>query len=220
MADQEQAPNTQTAADQQPDQQVASGQPTTPATTFSQADIDRIVKDRLEREKAKYADYETLKQAAAKLAELQAAQMSEDEKRSAKLKELEERASALEKERDNALQQANDRLIRSAFVSEASKAGAEHPDDAYMLADKASVSIGENGEVLGVAEAVKALVTAGRLPMRKSQQMAPNTNGAASGAPPSTLPVLTQEQEAAAKRMGIKPEVYAKRLAETQNTRR
>lgn len=32
-----------------------------PSQTFTQADVDRIVKERVQREKAKYADYEELK---------------------------------------------------------------------------------------------------------------------------------------------------------------
>lgn len=32
-----------------------------PAETFTQADVDRIVKERVQRERAKYADYEDLK---------------------------------------------------------------------------------------------------------------------------------------------------------------
>lgn len=38
---------------------------TPPASTFTQADVDRIVADRLTREKAKYSDYEQLKERAA-----------------------------------------------------------------------------------------------------------------------------------------------------------
>ena len=43
-----------------------NGQPSTttnpePAQTFTQADVDRIVKERVQREKAKYADYDDLK---------------------------------------------------------------------------------------------------------------------------------------------------------------
>lgn len=48
------APNTPPAAPQAPQ----------PGTTFTQADLDRIVTERLNREKAKYADYDTLKQRA------------------------------------------------------------------------------------------------------------------------------------------------------------
>lgn len=48
--------------------------------TFTQADIDRIVADRLARERSKYADYDELKAKAAKLDELEAANKSEADK--------------------------------------------------------------------------------------------------------------------------------------------
>lgn len=219
MPEQIDTQTTSTATDQQPDSTVTTGGQA-PAATFTQADIDRIVKDRLDRERGKFADYETLKQAAAKLAQLEAERMSEEEKRTAKLKEAEDRAASLERERDEALKKASEQLVRSAFVAEAAKAGAEHPADAYMLADKAGVSVSEGGDVLGVAEAVKALVTAGRLPVRKTQPVAGNINGAASGSTGTNLPALTPEQEAVAKKLGVSPEKYAQRLAETQKTRR
>lgn len=220
MAEKQDATTTPTAADQQPAPAADGQQTTQPTATFTQADIDRIVKDRLERERAKFNDYDTLKQAKAELDTLKAAQMSEDEKRAARITELEQLAVVAQHERDEALKTANNRLIRSAFIAEAAKAGAEHPEDAYRLADTETVTISETGEVTGVTEAVAALVKAGRLPMRKVQGQAPNLDGGAAGATGNTLPVLTAEQEAVAKRMGVKPEVYAARLMETNNLRR
>lgn len=220
MTDKQDATTTPTAAEQQPAPAADGQQTTQPTVTFTQADIDRIVKDRIERERAKFADHETLKAAKAELDALKAAQMSEDEKRAARITELEQLAAVAQHERDEALKKANDRLIRSAFIAEAARAGAEHPEDAYRLADTDTVTISEAGEVSGVAEAVKALVQAGRLPMRKVQGQAPNLDGGAAGATGSTLPVLTAEQELIAKKMGLKPEVYAQRLAETNKLRR
>ena len=48
--------------------------------TFTQAELDRIVSDRLRREASKYADYEELKAQADKLAEYEAANKSEVDK--------------------------------------------------------------------------------------------------------------------------------------------
>lgn len=48
--------------------------------TFTQAELDRIVQDRLAKEKAKYADYDELKAKAAKLDEVQAASKTDLEK--------------------------------------------------------------------------------------------------------------------------------------------
>jgi hypothetical protein len=48
--------------------------------TFTQADLDRIVADRLGRERGKYGDYEQLKSAAAELEKIKEAQASEAER--------------------------------------------------------------------------------------------------------------------------------------------
>ena len=53
---------------------------TSSETVFTQADIDRAVKDRLARERKKYADYNDLKSKADKLAELEQSQLSEKER--------------------------------------------------------------------------------------------------------------------------------------------
>lgn len=51
-----------------------------PDKTFTQSDVDRLVKDRLDRERKKYADYEDLKKAKDELDELKRGGMSELEK--------------------------------------------------------------------------------------------------------------------------------------------
>jgi hypothetical protein len=61
------------------------------AKTFTQADVDRIVRDRLERERAKYADYDDLKAKAAE-ADKSKSQLDRIE---AKLAESEKRADQL-----------------------------------------------------------------------------------------------------------------------------
>lgn len=48
--------------------------------TFTQADLDRIVSDRLSRERSKYSDYEQVKAKASELDELKESQASETEK--------------------------------------------------------------------------------------------------------------------------------------------
>jgi hypothetical protein len=52
----------------------------TSTKTFTQADIDRIVAERVTREQKKYADYADLKKAAAKLAKIEDDQKTEVEK--------------------------------------------------------------------------------------------------------------------------------------------
>lgn len=57
--------------------------------TFSQADVDRILADRLKREREKYADYDDLKKSKEELDVLKTAQMTEQEKAQARIAELE-----------------------------------------------------------------------------------------------------------------------------------
>ena len=64
--------------------------------TFTQAELDQLIKDRLERERKKYAGFDDLKAKAAKLDALEAAKKTDEEKALARLKELE--ATIAEKE--------------------------------------------------------------------------------------------------------------------------
>lgn len=54
------------SSDAQSGKSSSEAQGETPSGAFTQADVDRIVNDRLQRERAKYADYEDLKASAAK----------------------------------------------------------------------------------------------------------------------------------------------------------
>ena len=72
--------------------------PVTTPKTFTQADVDSIVTTRLAREKEKYADYDTLKAAAAKLAELEKANLTEAERLKAEISAATQRAEAAELE--------------------------------------------------------------------------------------------------------------------------
>ncbi|MCR5336501.1 MAG: DUF4355 domain-containing protein [Synergistes sp.] len=71
--------------------------------TFSQADVDRMIADRLSREQKKYADYEDLKKAKEELDSLKEGQKSElekanaaREKAEAKVKEFEAKVKLME----------------------------------------------------------------------------------------------------------------------------
>ena len=70
-----------------------------PDRTFSQAEVDAIVRERLTRDRVKYADYDALREKAAKLDELEEASKTE-------LQKAQDRAAALDKELKE-LQQAN-----------------------------------------------------------------------------------------------------------------
>lgn len=62
----------------------------------SQEEFDRRIAARIARERAKYADYDNLKTAAEKLAEIEAANQTEAEKAQARLEAAERRAAELE----------------------------------------------------------------------------------------------------------------------------
>lgn len=62
----------------------------------SQEDLNKIIEARLARERAKFADYQELKTAAERLAEIEAANKSEAEKTAERLAAAEKRAAELE----------------------------------------------------------------------------------------------------------------------------
>lgn len=79
--------------------------------TFTQAELDAIVSDRLKRDRAKYADYDSLKEKAAQFDKIEEANKSE-------LQKATERADALQTELD-AIKSANAiRDIRSKVAEE------------------------------------------------------------------------------------------------------
>ena len=172
--------------------------------TFTQADLDRIIKERMARERNKYADYADLKAQAEKWAEHEAAQQSELEK-------AQTRAEKAEAERAKAIEEANARLMRAAFMAEAAKVGAAHPEDAFMLADLSEVSISDDGAVSGAEEAVTALVEAGRLVL-SGKPRAPGLDGGAGSGQRSTgdQVALSEAELKQAQKLGVTPEEYAK----------
>jgi hypothetical protein len=141
MADE---PNT----DQAPQQEPTAGTQPAAEPKFTQADIDRAVKERLERERKKYADYDDLKTKAHKLDEIDAASKSEADKLAEKVAKAEQR----EKE---ALARANARILKAEIMAKA--AGTFHdPEDVY-LALKDKLSVGDDDTVEGLEDALKEL---------------------------------------------------------------
>ena len=82
-----------------------------PERTFTQAELDAIVRDRLQRERSKYADYDAYKEKAEKYDAAEEAQKSE-------LQKVTERADALQRELDLMKRADEVRTIREEVAKE------------------------------------------------------------------------------------------------------
>jgi len=167
----------------------------------------------LELERTRAALKERNKENASWRKKLEKYEQEEREREAAKLSEVErekKRADEAEKRAAESEQRVRETLIRAAFVAEAAKVGAAHPEDVYRLADLSEVDVDDSGKVTGVAEAVKALVDAGRIPLLTTKTPAPSLDGGAGGRDRGKSQVtLTQVELDTARRMGITPERYA-----------
>lgn len=131
----------------------ATEAPAAPPAGFTQADVDRIVQERLARAKAEPpADYADLQAAAARLAEIEASQLTE-------LEQVQARAEAAEKARDEAIASSR-KVLREAAIKAAASRSADPDIVLTLLRDNESIVIGDDGEVTGAAEAVEALLAA------------------------------------------------------------
>jgi hypothetical protein len=166
-------PSTTTPTTPPPDPTGASAPASDPGRTFTQSEVDRLIQERLQRAKATPpADYEDLKAAAAKLAEYEAAQLSEQERLQKAAQEAEARATA-------ATERAQQAILRSSVVSAAQRAGAVDPDAVMAFLDKSKVTIGDDDQVAGVDEAVKAVLES--KPYLVGKPPTPTPGGADSG---------------------------------------
>lgn len=207
MADDSQPTNQADDAGQPQQEQQA------PPQAYTQEDFNRVLKEREARWKAKYSDYDALKAQASKLQELERAQMDEKDRLAADMKALQEKVAAAERERDNALAQAHNRMIQAEVTAQAVTMGFRYPGDIYRLIDLTDLTVDEAGAVIGVKEALDAL--AKERPDYIAKLNKPKLDGQAGTQPDDKdLPRLTPEQERIAKALGIKPEQYAKRLAQ------
>lgn len=120
----------------------AGGGDNTPKT-LTQEEVDKIIKERLERERKKYADYEDLKKSAEELAKLKDSEKTEVER-------LKAEAAKIAKERDELSTRIKAQETRSRKVAALEKAGLP-----VALADRV---LGETDEEIGKdVEALKAL---------------------------------------------------------------
>lgn len=137
---------------------VAGGEdpPTPPAdppppveSTFTQADIDKIVQDRLARERAKFADYDALKQKASQFDQLENEKKTETQRLTDELAAAQQAAAA-------AAQQARDATTKAAVMA-ATVGKVVDPDVAHrLIADK--VTFDETGAATNITELIDELV--------------------------------------------------------------
>lgn len=129
-----------------------------PPKSFTQADVDRIVQERLSRAKLRPpTDYEDLKAKAAKLDELEAANKTELERAQEAQRKADERAEAAER-------RSQEISRRHAIEREAAKQKAADPDDVFAVLQTSAkyrdmVTMDDDGQVTGVEDAIKAILT-------------------------------------------------------------
>jgi hypothetical protein len=155
--------------------------------TFTQAELDRVVEERLARERKKFEGFDDIKARAEKFDELEAKNQSALEKAQTK-------AEKAEKERDEAVQRANQTLVRAAVVAEAAKQGAVDADAVVALLPGDQVTIGDDGQVTGAEQAVKGLLEAKQW-LVGNTPTPPGDGGARTPVPPKDLDEQIREAE-------------------------
>lgn len=151
---------------------------------FTQADLDRIIAERLGRVESKYADYADLKK---KVEDAAAANKSELEKAIEKANKAEARQKEIET-------QTRERVITAEAKAIAAELGFTKPDKAIKLADLSKAKYEEDGTVSGVREALEVLSK--EMPELLNKKGAPNT-GASNPAKTGDITAETDAQKRA-----------------------
>ncbi|OMD07817.1 phage scaffolding protein [Paenibacillus odorifer] len=153
-------------------QHFAEGEPDpdpAPDKTFTQVELDLIVADRLARERKKaekFADYDELKTKLTALEQAEAerakADLTEAERLTADLEAARIKAQEAEERGAAAITTANKRLINAEFKALAREKNvpADRLAAALKLADLSSAAVDNEGNTVGVKEAVEALIAA------------------------------------------------------------
>jgi hypothetical protein len=154
--------------------------------TFTQAELDAIVGDRLKRQKSQFADYDDLKAKAAKLEEFEKSQQTEAEKAAQARADAEKRATDLEA----ALRH---KTVESALITAAAGKLADPKDAVLYLGDK--LELDETGQVdpTAVAQLVDGLLSEREYLAAKTSDgrpavPRPNTAQGTSGTPATADP--------------------------------
>lgn len=129
--------------------------------TFTESDVNKIVEKRLNRERKSWEK-----------------KVEEDKIKAAMTVEEKLKAEKLEAEikANEAITKANQRLIKSEIVSKAGQIGVIDIDAAYKLLNKDDIEIDEDGNITGVDEAIKDLITKKPYLLKKATTE-PNNSG-------------------------------------------
>lgn len=199
---QQQADGDQSADSQSTDhqQQQDDGDSFRPIT--SQEELDRVMKRRLNQQRAQFADYDDAKAKAAKLDELEEANKSEMEKAASARAKAEQDAA-------DARRELQEERTRSAVLSEAAKQGAVDPDAVFRLLDHSELEMDDTGKPKNVAAAVEALladrtylVAGSGNERRKSADQGAREDAGSDQLSPAALEKLSPEQMRDALRSG------------------
>lgn len=129
--------------------------------TFTQADVDRLMGERAHRasqaavsellQELEIENLDGLRQTVQAHRAAQEAQMTELERAQRRIQELDEERKRLETENRT-------RMLETEVVTVSTSLGFRNPRDGIALADLSAVTIGDDGKVAGVEEALKALL--------------------------------------------------------------
>jgi len=120
--------------------------------TFTQDQVNRLLQDRLARQKAQFQDYEELKTKAAEFDKIAEASKTELEK-------AQERAAQAE-EQAREIQERARRTLTDAAITAAASGKFADPSDAAAFIDRAAIEYGEDGAPTNVAALVDAVLEA------------------------------------------------------------
>jgi hypothetical protein len=119
-------------------------------TPEQQAQVDRIVRDRLARQKAQFADYEDLKNKASEYDKIAESNKTE-------LQKAQERAAQAERTAAEAQERAQ-RTLTEAAITAAATGKLADPTDALALVDRSAIEYGTDGTPTNIGELVASLV--------------------------------------------------------------
>lgn len=205
----------ETNLDGQPSTETQVESPESVGKTFTQAELDEKITDRIKRERKKFADYDDLK---AKLAEYESQAEEQRQSELTDLQKAQEQAQQFEAKVQELMAQleaertkSQDQALKATYKQVASSFGIVDVEAALILSDLSAVSFDENGEVIGVEDAVKKLVEHKPylVAKKQTQPIGTATNGGSGGQSEKTAEQLLTEAAEKAQKTN-RPEDFAR----------